>query len=138
GERANPAGPGRLSSDGGDGRTTVLPGAARRDVRPGGADRRGAGGTGRGAGDAGEEPGALVGGRAASAPGCTAVAARGGTARGGGSLLPAGPRRGSPPVGEIAGAARRHEPRSPVAGPGEARRSPRPPGTDLWLVHGRF
>ena len=35
---------------------------------------------------------------------------RAGHSRGGGSLLSAGPRRGSPPAGQIPGAARRHEP----------------------------
>ena len=122
-------------SDGGDKGPTVLPGPARRGVRQGGADRRGAGGAGRGAGDAGQERGALVGGGAVSAQGRTAVAALGGTARGGGSLLPAGPRRGPPPAGEVAGAAGRDEPQSAVAAAGEVPGSARLASADLRLVH---
>src|SRR5439155_1509958 len=55
---------------------------------------------------------------------------------GGGSLLPAGAGHCPPAAGPILGAAGRHEPGPPVAAAGQARRSPRPPGTDLWLVHG--
>ena len=135
GHSADPAGPGRLSGDGGDKGPTVSPGPARRGVRPGGADRRGAGGAGRGAGNGGQERGALVGSGAASAQGRTAVAARGGTARRGGSLLPAGPRRGPPPAGQIAGAAGGDEPEPAVAAAGQAGRSSRAAGADLWLVH---
>ena len=40
------------------------------------------------------------------------------------SLLPAGPRRGPPPAGQVLGAARRHEPEPAVAAPGQARRGP--------------
>ena len=41
----------------------------------------------------------------------------------GGNLFPAGPRRGPPPAGQIAGAARRHEPGPAVAAAGQAGRS---------------
>ena len=58
-----------------------------------------------------------------------------GTARGGGSLLPAGPRRGSPPAGQVSGAAGRHESGSPVAAPGQAHRSSPTAGGGVWLVH---
>src|SRR4029453_18973130 len=107
----------RLPSDRVGKGPTVLPGPAHRGVCSVWADRRRAGSAGRGAGEAGEERSAVVGSGAASAQGRTAVTARGGTARGGGSLLPAGPRRGPPPAGQVPGAARRHEPDTPVAAP---------------------
>ena len=135
GHSADPAGPGRLPSDGGDKGPTVSPGPARRGVRPGGADHRGAGGAGRGAGDAGQERGALVGSGAVSAQGRTAVAARGGTARGGGSLLPAGPRRRPPPAGQVAGAAGRHEPELAC---GSSRASAPKPTQLLAPIYGWF
>ena len=56
-------------------------------------------------------------------------------AGGGGSLVAAGPGRRPPPGGEIPGAAGRHEPSSPLAAAGQARRGPRAAGADLWLVH---
>jgi predicted ATPase len=40
------------------------------------------------------------------------------------------------PRGEIAGAARCHKPDALAAAAGQARRSSRPPGAGLWLVHG--
>ena len=43
-----------------------------------------------------------------------------GTSQGGRSLLSSGPHGGSPPAGEITGAARRHEPESAVAAAGQA------------------
>ena len=55
---------------------------------------------------------------------------------GGGSLLPAGAGHCPPAAGPILGAAGRHEPGAPVAAAGQAGRSPRAPGTDLWLVLG--
>ena len=51
------------------------------------------------------------------------------------SLLPAGPGHCPPPAGQILGAARRHEPESPVAAAGQARRGSRTAGADLRLVH---
>src|SRR5262245_41734052 len=105
GDGADPAGPGRLPSDGGGKGPTVFPGPACRDVRPGGTHHRGAGGTVRSAGDAGQERGALVGSGTVSAQGGAVVAARGGTPRRGGSLLPAGPRCSPPPAGQVPGAA---------------------------------
>ena len=54
---------------------------------------------------------------------------------GGGNLLSSGPRHRPPAAGQVAGAAGRHEPESPVAAAGQARRSPRAVGTDLRLVH---
>ena len=86
------------------------------------AARRGPGGAGRGAGYARQELGALVGSGAVSAQGRTA-AALGGPARRGGSLLSAGPRRGAPPAGEVAGAASCHETQSPLATAGQTRGS---------------
>src|SRR5262249_40979288 len=135
GESTDPAGPGLLPSDGSDGGSTVLSGPARRGVRPSGAYRRGTRGADRSAGDADQEPGALVGGGAASAQGRTAVAAHGGTTRRGGSVLPAGPRRGPPPAGQVPGAACGDEPGAPVAAPGQARCGPRAASADLRLVH---
>ena len=38
-------------------------------------------------------------------------------------------------AGKIPRTPRRHEPGAPVAAPGQARRSPRAAGGDLWLVH---
>ena len=58
------------------------------------------------------------------------------TGAGGRDLFPAGTRRRPPPGGQIPGAARGHEPQPPVAAAGQAGRGPRPPGTDLWPVHG--
>ena len=52
-----------------------------------------------------------------------------------GNLVAAGPGRRLPPGGEITGAAGRHEPGAAVAAAGQAGRSSRAPGTDLWLVH---
>jgi hypothetical protein len=92
-------------------------------------------GQGQGAGDAGQEPGALVGSGAVSAQGRTAVAARGSTARGGGSLLPPGPRHRPPSANKIAGTARRDEPEPAVAAPGQARGSTAAAGGDLRLVY---
>src|SRR5262249_45655494 len=123
GESADPAGPGLLPGDGGDGGSTVLFGPARRGVRPGGADRRGTGGADRGVGDAARGRGGRGGRGAASARGRVAVAARGGPVRRGGSLLPAGPRLGPPPAGQVPGTARRHEPGAPVAATRQACRS---------------
>src|SRR5262249_23580901 len=120
GENPAPAGPGRLPSDRGGTGPTVSPGPARRGVRPGRANRRGAGGAGRGVGNAGQERSALVGGGATSAQGRAAVAACGATARGGGSLLPPGPRHCPPPAGQVLGAAGGHEPGAVVAEQGEA------------------
>ncbi len=65
-----------------------------------------------------------LGSRVASAQGrATAAAGRPGRAPGG-SLLPAGSRRRPPPAGQVVGAAGGHEPESPVAAAGQARRSP--------------
>jgi predicted ATPase/class 3 adenylate cyclase len=114
---------------------TISPGPARRGVRPGGPDHRGAGGGDRGDGDAPPKRGALVGSRAVSAQRRTAVAALGGTARGGGSLLPACPRRGSPPAGQVPGATGGDEPQSALAAAGEVPGSARLASADLRLVH---
>ena len=53
--------------------------------------------------------------------GAVLLARPSGAARRGGSLLSAGPRGGSPPAGKIVGTAGRHEPRTPLAAPGQAR-----------------
>src|SRR5262249_15398231 len=73
------------------------------------------------------------------------VSAQGGVApepgkpyRGGGSRLPASPRRGASSAGEVAGTARRHEPEPPVAAPEQACRSLCIASADLWLVHRGF
>jgi predicted ATPase len=100
-----------------------------------GQTTKGAGVTGRGAGDARQERGALVGGGAVSAQGRTAVAALGGTARGGGSLLPAGPRHRPPPAGEVVGTACGDELEPTVAAPGQARCHPAGAGGGVRLVH---
>src|SRR5262249_4595036 len=73
GYSTDPSGAGRLPGNGGDEGPTVLPGSARRGIRQGGADHRGAGGASRGAGGTGQERRALVGGRAVSAQGRTAA-----------------------------------------------------------------
>src|SRR5262245_13349956 len=118
GDRADPSGAGRLPSDGGDKGPTGTRGLARRGIRPGGADLRGAHGGGQGAGNVRPERGALVGSGAVSAQGRTAVAGASRTAEGGGSLLPAGPSRGSPPAGQVVGAACGDEPGPAVAAAG--------------------
>ena len=53
----------------------------------------------------------------------------------GGGLLPARPHCSPVPAGQVAGTTRGDEPGAPVAAAGQARRSPRAAGTDLWLVH---
>ncbi len=53
----------------------------------------------------------------------------------GGSLLPAGPRRGPPPAGQVPGVACGDEPGAAVAATWQARRGPRAAGADLRLVH---
>ena len=49
--------------------------------------------------------------------------------------FPAGPHRGPLPVDQILGAARWHEPESPLIAAGQACRSLCATGVDLWLVH---
>ena len=49
--------------------------------------------------------------------------------------LPAGPHRGPLPADQILGAARSHEPKSPLIAAGQACRSLCATGADLWLVH---
>src|SRR5262249_24619717 len=135
GARPDAAGLGRGPSDRGSGVTPVSPGPAHRGVCPHGTDRCSAGGADRGPGDGGQQPGTVVGSGAVSAPGCIVVAARGGTVRGGRSLLPAGPRRGASSAGQVPGTPCRHEPEPAVAAAGQAGRSTRAAGTDLRLVH---
>ena len=69
---------------------------------------------------------------------CTGCEGRpGGDRRGcrSGIMVPAGDRYRPEPAGEIAGAARRDQPRPAVARPGQARPGPRPARADLRLVH---
>jgi class 3 adenylate cyclase/tetratricopeptide (TPR) repeat protein len=108
--------------------------AGGRRCPPGPHSRRPAG-AGRGLHPGGAAGGALVGSGSLSPPGCLAPAAAGDATGGGGNLVAAGPGRRSPPAGESAGAARRHEPRSPLAAAGPAGRSACVAGTRLPLVH---
>ena len=72
-----------------------------------------------------------------SPPGRLAPAADGDAAGGGGNLVAAGPGRRPPPGGEIAGAAGRHEPQSPLAAAGQAGRSAGAAGTVYgWFTEG--
>jgi predicted ATPase len=82
--------------------------------------------------------GTLVGSRNLSPPGRRAPAAAGAADGGGRNLLTAGPGRRLPPGGQIAGAAGRHEPQSPLAAAGQAVRSAGAAGARLWLVHRGF
>ena len=104
-------------------------------LRPSGPHGRGPPSAGRGPHPGGAAGGTLVGGGNPSPAGCLAPAAAGDPAGGGGSLVAAGPGRRPPPAGQVAGAAGRHEPGSPLAAAGQARRGLRAAGTDLWLVH---
>ena len=103
-----------------------------------GRPRRRSPGTGRGPRPGGATRGTLVGSGSLSPTGCLTPAPAGDTAGGGRNLVAAGPGRRPPPGGEIAGTARRHEPGTPVAAAGQARRGLRPARTDLWLVHRGF
>jgi hypothetical protein len=51
------------------------------------------------------------------------------------NLLPPSPCGRPPSTGQIVGTARRHQPRPPVAGPGQAPGCLRPAGAGVWVVY---
>src|SRR6266571_1804844 len=91
-------------------------------------------GAGRGPHPGGAAGGTLVGSGNRSPPGRLAPEASGDPAGGGGNLVAAGSGRRPSPGGEVTGAARRHEPQSPLAAAGQAGRSAGATGADLRLV----
>ena len=135
GDGPGPPGDRRLAGHRGSAARPILLHLAGGRLCPPGPHGRRPPGAGRGPHPGGAAGGTLVGSGSLSPPGRLAPAAAGDAAGGGGSLVAAGPGRRPPPGGEIAGAAGRHEPQSPLAAAGQAGRSACAAGADLWLVH---
>ena len=125
GDGPGPPGDRRLPSHWGTSARRILLHIAGGSLCPPGPPGRRPSGAGRGPHPDGAAGGTLLGSGSLSPPGRLAPAAAGGATGGGGSLVAAGPGRRPPPGGEIAGAAGRHEPQSPVAAAGQAGRSAR-------------
>ena len=138
GDGPGPPGDRRLPGHRGSAARPILLHRAGGRLCPPGPPGRRPPGAGRGPHPGGAAGGTLVGSGNLSPPGRLAPAAAGDTAGGGGSLVAAGPGRRPPPGGEIAGAAGRHEPSSPLAAAGQAGRSPCAAGARLRLVHRRL
>ena len=135
GDGPGPPGDRFLSGHRGSECGSILVHRAGRSLCPPGPPGRRPPGTGRGPHPGRAARGTLVGSGSLSPPGRLAPAADGDIAGGGRSLVAAGPGCRPPPGGKITGAARRHEPQSPLAAAGPAWRSLRAAGGGLRLVH---